>query len=411
MDADTWRNAEVGAWLAEHAVAIQVDVDQQKDLAQQFKVKAMPTVVALRGGEEFDRAVGYKDAKGFLAWATAVAAGKRSSEELMERAKSLANSEDVDARHDLARDLLRAERYDLALEHYLWLWPATREEPRMAGVRLSFLLSEMANLAREYPPAKRAFLEVVDGLQAQVDADGLPDSLAWTEWWSMCECFDLQDRIVSWYEAHRDAEGRLFTERANDLEVQRITGKVFELLVEQNRGQDAVRLLGDAHAYAAGVVKRFEQRLAISEGEDGEMRTQFEGFARYNLTQELSMLFAALLSASRREEAVEVGELLIRTLDTPETRLALVNAGVRGYEALLSANRREEALEVGELLTRILDTAETRLALVNAGLKVAHSPDESLDRWLDEAEAAGVDVTPLRRWLERLAAKAGASGD
>jgi thiol-disulfide isomerase/thioredoxin len=46
MDADTWRNAEVGAWLAEHAVAIQVDVDEQKDLAQQFKVNAMPTVVA-----------------------------------------------------------------------------------------------------------------------------------------------------------------------------------------------------------------------------------------------------------------------------------------------------------------------------------------------------------------------------
>jgi thiol-disulfide isomerase/thioredoxin len=363
MEAETWPAAEVVTWLGEHAISIQVDVDKQRELAQKFKIKAMPTVVALRGGEEFDRIVGYKDAAGFLAWARDVAAGKRSSDELMERAKNLAESDDVEARYDLADDLLTAGHYELALEHYLWVWPASRKSPAMAGVRLSFMLSEMAELAREYPPAKEAFMEILDGLQAQVNVDGLPESQAWREWWSMCEYFDLHDRMMNWYESHRDAEGRLFAERTNDPEVQRITGKVFEVLIEQNRGQDAVRLLGDASVYAADVVKRFERLRAPSEAETGEMRTQLEKFARDKLTKDLSMLFAALLSAGRREEAVEVGELLISTLDTPEARLALVSAGA----------------------------------------EVAQGPEESFGRWLDEAEAAGANVKLLRRKLDRLA--------
>jgi hypothetical protein len=206
-------------------------------------------------------------------------------------------------------------------------------------------------------------MEILDGLQAQVNVDGLPESQAWREWWSMCEYFDLHDRMMNWYESHRDAEGRLFAERTNDPEVQRITGKVFEVLIEQNRGQDAVRLLGDASVYAADVVKRFERLRAPSEAETGEMRTQLEKFARDKLTKDLSMLFAALLSAGRREEAVEVGELLISTLDTPEARLALVSAGA----------------------------------------EVAQGPEESFGRWLDEAEAAGANVKLLRRKLDRLA--------
>ena len=248
MEAETWPAAEVVAWLGEHAIAIQVDVDKQKDLAQQFKVKAMPTVVALRGGEEFDRVVGYKDAASFLAWAQDVAAGKRSIDELMERAKKLAESDDVEARYDLADDLLTAGQYDLALEHYLWVWPASRKVNGMGGVRLSFMLSEMADLAREYPPAKEAFQKLLDGLQTQVDADGIPDFDTWQEWSSMCQWFGEKQRVVAWYEKRRDPEGRLFPGRSRDFLVQHIIDEVAAVLVEQDRPEDAARLQDDAPA-------------------------------------------------------------------------------------------------------------------------------------------------------------------
>src|SRR6185503_17663836 len=82
MEHDTWPQAEVVAWLKANAIAIQVDVDRQAALAQRFSIEAMPTVVVLRGGEEFDRIVGYRDAPQFLAWAKDVAGGKRTSDEL-----------------------------------------------------------------------------------------------------------------------------------------------------------------------------------------------------------------------------------------------------------------------------------------------------------------------------------------
>src|SRR5687768_11808988 len=68
MEKDTWAAEDVRKWLAENALAIQIDVDEQKELAERFKIEAMPTVIALRDGAEFDRVVGYKNAAQFLAW-------------------------------------------------------------------------------------------------------------------------------------------------------------------------------------------------------------------------------------------------------------------------------------------------------------------------------------------------------
>jgi len=65
MEKDTWAAAEVRAWLSENAISIQIDVDQDRELAQRFRIEAMPTVVALREGAEFDRVVGYRNAPQF----------------------------------------------------------------------------------------------------------------------------------------------------------------------------------------------------------------------------------------------------------------------------------------------------------------------------------------------------------
>ena len=360
MEAKTWPAAEVEAWLGQNAIAIQVDVDQEKKLAQQFKVTAMPTVVVLRGSEEFDRVVGYKDADAFLAWAQEV-----------KRATDLADSEDVRARWDLARDLQLAERYDLALEHYLWVWPASRKEEGMGGVRVSFMLAFMADLAREYPPANAAFLEILAGLEAQVAGDGVPESLPWQEWSSMCRRFDERHRVVAWYENHRDAEGRLFAEHSRDDLVIRIVGEVADVLVEENRLLDAARLFSDPYVYAEAVVESFEENCATLSVLGEETRKSHKGVYERNLIKQLAVVYTALLGAGRSEEAVEIGDLLLDTLDTPEARLALVSAGAA----------------------------------------VAQGPEESLERWLDEAEAAGADVRELRSKLERLTEAKAAAGE
>jgi len=80
MEKDTWGDPAVRTWLAEHAITLQVDVDEQKDLAAQFEVQAMPTVVVMRDGVVFDRVIGYQDAPSLLAWGRGVLAGRRSDD-------------------------------------------------------------------------------------------------------------------------------------------------------------------------------------------------------------------------------------------------------------------------------------------------------------------------------------------
>ena len=216
MEKETWVDAGVLGWLADNAVSIQVDVDEQQDVARRFEIEAMPTIVALRDGEEFDRSVGYKDAAGFLAWAKDVRAGKRSVDAVLERAKALRDSDDIDARYDLARDLLRHRQYELALEQYLWLWPATRGTS-FSGVRVSFMLGDIQRLVAAHEPARKAFLEILDELGQQVAAAEVPSFDVWKDWSALCtRLFDEDDRLLAWYEARRDEEGRLFSSVADD---------------------------------------------------------------------------------------------------------------------------------------------------------------------------------------------------
>jgi thiol-disulfide isomerase/thioredoxin len=367
MEAETWPHADVRAWLAANAIAIQVDVDEQSELAQRFAVQAMPTIVAVKDGAEFDRIVGFRDAAGLLAWCKDVAAGRRASDALEERAKALAESDDVRARYDLARDLARAKQYERALAHYLWLWPKTREVPAMAGVRVSFMLRDMAELARKHAPARTAFLGLLADHEVKVEAAELPSFGAWQEWRALCDNFGEGARVIAWYEKRRDPEGRLFaahssTSRESAVALERITADVFDALMRADRSQDAVRLYGDARRRAASLVQDYERFMGhLAAGGLEEGRDELEAQQRRKLTDELCELYGALLASERAPEAADVGALLVRTLDT----------------------------------------AESRLALVRAAIGVSRAPAD-LDAWLAEAETAGGQVEGLRRRLERL---------
>src|SRR5262245_12318397 len=163
MEKDTWAAADVRAWLGENAIAIQVDVDEERVLAQRFKIEAMPTIVAMRDGQEFDRVVGYQNAAQFLAWSRDVRAGKRAVDALLARSKELREGTDVAARHQVAREPAQLGQDDEALTHFLWLWPASRSVPEYSGVRLSFLLTDMARLAQKNDSARKACAEIFAG--------------------------------------------------------------------------------------------------------------------------------------------------------------------------------------------------------------------------------------------------------
>lgn len=68
MDKTTWIDEKVVAWMNDHGVAVQVDVDEQKPLAQALKITAMPTVILFKDGQELDRSIGYQTPQELLKW-------------------------------------------------------------------------------------------------------------------------------------------------------------------------------------------------------------------------------------------------------------------------------------------------------------------------------------------------------
>ena len=68
MERTTWVDPEVIAWINLNAIAIQVDVDRQREEAKELNIQAMPTIIVFKDGRELDRAVGYKNASELLAW-------------------------------------------------------------------------------------------------------------------------------------------------------------------------------------------------------------------------------------------------------------------------------------------------------------------------------------------------------
>jgi len=62
-----------------------------------------------------------------------------------------------------ARQLVKSEQYAAALEKYLWFHDHALDADRsLAGVRLSYAISEWVDLGEVYPPARRALESVRD---------------------------------------------------------------------------------------------------------------------------------------------------------------------------------------------------------------------------------------------------------
>ncbi|HEX5012065.1 MAG TPA: thioredoxin family protein [Planctomycetota bacterium] len=358
MEKQTWPDPKVIDWVTAHAVAIQVDIDKHQDLAQKFGIQAIPTVVFLKDGKELDRHTGFRSAADFVPWGDAVLAGKSETSDGAADAKTLLQSDDVDKRLEAARGAMMRGENEVALQHFLWLWPNTRKTPKYGGV-LSFMLSEMAQLAQQYPPAREAFTALVDDAQKKVEAAPVPDMLAWREWTRLCDAFELQPRVAAWYEARRDEQGRLFGGDPGPKAEGLVIGDVFDALLKAGRPRDAARLYPDVRDRSKLDVQQYKAMAGMLDMMPEEMRAEMRQMQDDELREGLAKLHAAALIDGRADQAAGVAADLLATLDDAPSRVALV--------------------------TQVLD------------LGAAHPA--ALSVWLDEAAAKGGDVAELRARL------------
>lgn len=290
---------------------------------------------------------------------------KREVNQLLSRSRDLSDCHDIDGRWALAKTLVRAHEYDEALTHYVWLWTSTRPIPAKAGVRLSSLLADIADLAEKHSRARDVVFGLLEALHSKVLDNPLPPFEEWAEWSAMCEALWQRRRIVDWYERWRNPHGQLFEGRATDHRQARMAAQVFDALMGEERPVDAVRVLDDWKPYA--------QELIQNSLEGGEI---LKGQRTQNLIDE--KVFGRLQDARRRHVVTKLAEL---------------------YAALLVDGRVDQAAQIAQVLLCTWDDVGTRLALVMAGIEISHRATDASVRWLNEAEALGANVDELRKRL------------
>ena len=169
LDATTWKDETVVAWLNENTVALKIDAEKQPELAARYKVSAYPTMVFVEAsGELKGSVVGYRDPTKFLVSAKDAMAGIKPSDRL--RDDLAKDPKNPMLKKGLASALLREGNEEEALELLLWCWDHGTEPPHesFSAVRVSFLLSDLKRLGKKYPPAQAALVERRDNVKKAV---------------------------------------------------------------------------------------------------------------------------------------------------------------------------------------------------------------------------------------------------
>jgi tetratricopeptide (TPR) repeat protein len=271
----------------------------------------MPTIVVFEPKDttnEFDRDLGYKSPAQLLTWLNAVKGGKSPSAAVKEQAAAVVGKggdKEVDARYKLAQKLSSGGQYTEATDQYVWLWNNILKEcPAMAGVRSSFMASEMARLATDYPPAKRRFSEL---RTAALKSDDRRD------WIVLNQMLDDEGETLKWFDQTKNetTEEQIFAPAAFVLQ---------DLLIRNKRWADvALYLYKDP-------MKRLNHTY--------ESAQKFKAFNKnYDpFPREAAALYTCLLAANEDDAADEIARKSMELQNTPQLRKLLVTTAFKaGY--------------------------------------------------------------------------------
>ncbi len=302
MDKTTWRDAKVVSWIETNAIAVALDVDREPQVAADLGIEAMPTMIAFKDGQEFDRVVGYKSPADFLAWLEGLARGERSIEAIRRRAATAPDRPaDIRARLDLARSLVERGEHAQAADEYLWLWRNMLEhQPSMYGVRLSFMAGDMQRLARRDPEARKRFIALRDETGRRLENDKVdPDDLV--DWVVLNNrVLDDQAATLAWYERVKD-------ERRWRPMVDRVSRDLTEMFISMKRWAEVGRLAKDPLADLDQEIEflRHAARIRLPEGMGDEQRKIMEETPKRLFREKVARVHAGLLAAGRDDVALK----------------------------------------------------------------------------------------------------------
>jgi thiol-disulfide isomerase/thioredoxin len=327
MDRVTWADATVVAWLEEHALAVQIDVDEEKEVATLLGIRSMPTVVAFRGGVELDRVVGLKKPEELVSWLAGVLRGETRVDQV--RRSVEANPNDMQARYSLARTLANCGRFEDATNEYAWLWQhMTERQPAMVGVRMSFMLGDIGRLIEDHPPSRKRFAELRDVL----GADGVPATATRADvadWIALSVTLGEEDRVLEWF----DSRASLLYARPELEATLRL--RLVPVLIERARWVDISRFFRDP------LTAMRQSHSQLEEGtkrklppEMADMRSKMTEALEERFRTDAALIVVSLLAARRESEATAALEEARRLSPGPETERVLLETATKAGVAL-----------------------------------------------------------------------------
>jgi hypothetical protein len=208
----------------------------------------------------------------------------------------------VEARFSRARQLAAQGQWEEALREYLWCYDEGMVRvASMAGVRTSFLMSAMAELATKYPPARAALVERRDRLERRMlrnptDREAALDAAA------LNGALDEQDRNMVIFEQLP----------ANDARREGLLLRIYDDLIAERRYREAA----SARSYAT-MVSHFELLTSERAMPNAEaVRVMHRGAVISTAAKDVEVL----AGAGNLTEAREFARRLLAFDDSAETR-------------------------------------------------------------------------------------------
>lgn len=307
MDKTTWVAEPVVAWVNEHAIAVQVDVDKQKDESKPFGVQAMPTMVLMRDGAELDRTTGGRNAAKLLEWLKNAKEGRTE----IDTTRESLPADDPSAWFHFGRLLSHRGRHDEALEQFERCWrDGAKLRPEWVGVRHSFLAQELKRSAQGRPASKAKIAAWRDDAER-----GLPNADSFQDWVTLNDVLGEAARVLEWFDRSKPTlPPELKRHHA-----------LIQLLKVNQRWEDYGRLIEGPVAELVELHTRFTGEVAPPEApkeQVEEMRSMLANMLR----DHVRAMHKALKAAGRADEALQLEAKAVELDPTEEMRDALATA-------------------------------------------------------------------------------------
>ena len=374
MDGTVFADPRVVRLLRRHTVPVEVNIRDHPVVAVAYMVMGVPACVFLRAdGSQIERIEGATTTDTFLTLASNYVTGL----------------DDVAAMHEqvlyshveLARTLASKEKYDQALQEYLWVWDrGSRDVPEFISRLGMYLLSDLFWLAESHPPAKDA---VEDRYQAAKER--LLDGAGTSE--------DLQVVVVTNRLAGRSADtlavyDQIKKEHPDDPLLPQWGKNLFDAFLEARRYSEI-----DANGDLGGAIDRLFADAAV----DQPKAESYVASAKYDaaiqehnrrLANRAANYYQVFVGLERQEAADALAARLLETAPGAQTLNALAWAGYltgKPSEKHLAQARQASKLTGGrsvailDTLARILAVLgqhEEAVTLIRDALDIAHQPRE-----------------------------------